>query len=258
MFLPFLGEEGLAGPVLLNNYATRPNLLCYNKHMSKLFAKKSGDTLIEVTLAVGIFSMVVVAVVSVMNGGTNSAQTALETTLTRQSIDTQAEALRFIQGGVIQDKTNGTDGNYTKLWREITKSDNVYAGTEIQNFGSEQCKKIYNGTLDFNSFYAFVIDPKQLSTLQDEAPNLDKIRISLINTGSNQNFFSPATYPRIVYNGDNSPSAEGLFVVAVPEGLDNSSATYYDFYIRTCWYSPGSSTPSTISTIIRLYDPIKN
>ena len=42
---------------------------------------KRGDTLIEVMLAVGIFSMVAVAVVAVMSGGTSSAQTALETTL---------------------------------------------------------------------------------------------------------------------------------------------------------------------------------
>ena len=58
---------------------------------------KKGDTLVEVTLAVGIFSMIAIAVVAVMSNGTSESQTALETTLAREEIDTQVEALRFIQ-----------------------------------------------------------------------------------------------------------------------------------------------------------------
>ena len=81
---------------------------------------KRGDTLIEVMLAVGIFSMVAVAVVAVMSGGTSSAQTALETTLTREAIDAQAEALRFIQSSYIAEKDNTADASYAKLWRAIT------------------------------------------------------------------------------------------------------------------------------------------
>ena len=75
---------------------------------------KRGDTLIEVMLAVGIFSMVAVAVVAVMSGGTSSAQTALETTLTREAIDAQAEALRFIQSSYIAEKDN-VNGDYARL-----------------------------------------------------------------------------------------------------------------------------------------------
>ena len=73
--------------------------------MTKCVSKR-GDTLIEVMLAVGIFSMVAVAVVAVMSGGTSSAQTALETTLAREEINTQAEALRFIQSSYIAEKDN--------------------------------------------------------------------------------------------------------------------------------------------------------
>ena len=76
---------------------------------------KKGDTLIEVTLAVGIFSMVAVAVVAVMSNGTAGAQTSLETTLTREQIDAQAEALRFIHSAYISDM-EGLDGRYSKLW----------------------------------------------------------------------------------------------------------------------------------------------
>ena len=63
--------------------------------------KHRGDTLVEVSLAIGIFSMVAIAAVSVINGSTNGAQSSLESTITREEIDGQAEALRFIQSAYV-------------------------------------------------------------------------------------------------------------------------------------------------------------
>ena len=61
---------------------------------------------------------------------------------------------------------------------------------------------------------------------------------------------------------------EGLWVIGTrdvtnvkgPESisdaaLEEQAPEYYDFHIRTCWYGPGRNIPSTISTIIRLYNP---
>ena len=79
---------------------------------------KKGDTLIEVTLAVGIFSMIAVAIAAVMSSGTAGAQTALETTLTREEIDTQAEAIRFIQTSYSTNKNSTEDNKFYQLWRQ--------------------------------------------------------------------------------------------------------------------------------------------
>ncbi len=53
-------------------------------------------------------------------------------------------------------------------------------------------------------------------------------------------------------------SAEGIWVFTV-EGEKTSAVSgkpqYYDFYIRTCWQSVGAKAPSTINTIVRLYNP---
>jgi hypothetical protein len=50
--------------------------------------------------------------------------------------------------------------------------------------------------------------------------------------------------------------AEGIWVVAVAsEKLFENVPEFYDFHIRTCWYSPGRRVPTTIGTIIRLYNP---
>ena len=87
---------------------------------------KKGDTLIEVLLAVGIFSMIAISVVAVMSGGTSSAQTALETTLAREEIDAQAEALRYIHDSYINDKnSDNSDLPTVALWRKIINQDNL-------------------------------------------------------------------------------------------------------------------------------------
>lgn len=58
--------------------------------------KSRGDTIIEVILAVAVFSLVAVGAMSIMNHGVAMAQRSLEITLVRQQIDAQAEMLRFV------------------------------------------------------------------------------------------------------------------------------------------------------------------
>ena len=56
--------------------------------------------------------------------------------------------------------------------------------------------------------------------------------------------------------------AEGVWINAVSniETLGGvvdpkRGADYYDFYIRTCWHAAGKRAPSTITTVVRLYNP---
>ena len=55
-------------------------------------------------------------------------------------------------------------------------------------------------------------------------------------------------------------SIEGIWVVAVKGDTTaivraGDNAEYFDFYIRTCWQAVGLDAPSTLTTIIRLYNP---
>ena len=77
-----------------------------------------GDTLVEVMFAVGIFGLVSISAISLMNRGLQNAQNALEITMARQEIDTQAEALRFLHEAYIIEKATD-DERYTKAWEEI-------------------------------------------------------------------------------------------------------------------------------------------
>ncbi|MBQ3320832.1 hypothetical protein IJH72_02620 [Candidatus Saccharibacteria bacterium] len=242
---------------------------------------RKGDTLIEVMLAVGIFSMIAVAIVSVMSEGTSSAQTALETTLTREEIDTQAEALRFIQTSYIADRNSASE-KYQKIWETITgraidlsePSANAEQNAFLQ-FSPSSCGELYSDT--WVKKKAFIIDPRALGDNEKDAVE------DTIKTFSDNVLKEATTYPRLVYasNGtiENSDSlvedkdttkynlyqAEGIYIIGVKDPgntrkIDNidpnaTQSAYYDFYIRACWYGSDANEPSTISTVIRLFDP---
>ena len=232
---------------------------------------KKGDTLIEVTLAVGIFSMIAIAIVAVMSNGVANAQTALEATLTREEIDTQAEALRFIHASHISSVNESSeDRKYAELWDTITNkairlSDVNFQETVLQ-YTPSNCEDLYGSDgSDYFGHY-FVINPRKLG----DFTNTNEV---VISSNTPDVFQSAVTYPRLVYssNGQQEQNirderdslfrAEGIFILAVEDegtiatdGI-NPEVTFYDFYIRTCWYGNRSSDASTISTVIRLYDP---
>ncbi|MBR3132226.1 hypothetical protein IKG33_02355 [Candidatus Saccharibacteria bacterium] len=244
---------------------------------------RKGDTLIEVMLAVGIFSMVAVVIVSVMSSGTSGAQTALETTLAREEIDAQAEALRFIHSAYISNKST-EDTRYSALWKSITKK--AVNNRDLSNFDGNilqytpsDCSSLYdvNGEA---KLYGFVIDYRQLgnTNAKFDAPDDDN---SVLFTGDASSKLQEATtYPRLTFSKteyknetvladdlDNSNlyKAEGIYVIVVKDtggtqivyddNLTRGKSAFYDFYIRTCWYGTDATQPSTISTVIRLYNP---
>ena len=248
---------------------------------------KKGDTLVEVAFAIGIFSLVAITVVAVISASTSAAQAALETTLTREDIDSQAEALRFIHDSYINgiQSAQTTDNKYEKLWQEITGLAYNVGTNDIITYNPTTCSGLYeNGwvkgdvTPTQSGHQPFIIDIRRLN---DPSPsNIENIVIT--RRGSTAGPFAAATtYPRILYAGATSEDlytqtqignntiqrVEGLFIVAVKGtasittgnasgGTDtNPKAAYYDFYIRSCWMPTNSDRASTISTLVRLYDP---
>ena len=251
--------------------------------------KLRGDTLIEVTLAVGIFSMVAIAAVAVLSGGTSSAQTALETTLAREEIDAQSEAIRFIQSAALAENGAGGGSAYTALYdkiAELAKGTSGYTGTN-----NKSCNDMYNNDA-YKTGKAFIINTHALSGyVENYNANGDKAidDVLVVSTsdnreeGSKKLFRKTQTYPHLIYSNDTSNTdkdklinndleksglyaAAGIYVVAVTDkdttyivdsdgGLKNDKRAFDDFYVQTCWYGSGSDTASTISTVIRLYNP---
>ncbi|MBQ8996505.1 InlB B-repeat-containing protein, partial [Candidatus Saccharibacteria bacterium] len=249
----------------------------------------SGDTLVEVMFAVGIFGMVAVGAISLMNRGLKTAQTTLETTMAMNELNTQAEALRFIHDAYISEE-NLPNKDYSRVWQEIAES--AYAYTDLDDDfydaynGSEtSCEELYNSLPS----RAFIVNPRRLSSSDvseivaseggegDDNRHLSSLilkRQTNASEGAALKLDTTATYPRLIY--DLSPeslsdydsldasslySAEGIWVVAVAEAPETLTRTYtpeyFDFYIRTCWENLSNGTANTISTIIRLSNTLE-
>lgn len=54
-----------------------------------------------------------------------------------------------------------------------------------------------------------------------------------------------------VYSKQDDDVAWGIDIQITPV----TKARAYDAYIQTCWYGPGAARPTTLGTIVRLYDP---
>lgn len=241
-----------------------------------------GDTLVEVLFAVAIFGMVSVSSIAMMNKGVATAQGTLETAMARQEIDTQAEALRFIHNAYSMN-AGDTSNPYYKLWSKL--KDKAFKPNQVQdtflnsaNYNGQSCSTIYANNLAIlppsgaSSQSSFVINPRHLNNTDLSSLNLDNVtnleRVLVPHKASSSRLFATPTYPRLVYSTTDTTlsdsnnvtadvslnSAQGIWITAVQEGT-GSTPRYYDFYIRTCWENIGGNGSTTISTIVRLYNP---
>lgn len=258
--------------------------------------KLKGDTLIEVALAIGIFSLVAITVVSVVSASLTGAQSALETTVTREELDAQAEALRFIHDSYVSGSQSKklVENDYGDLWRAITARAVPEDSTNaVLDFNPELCSSIYGSNGQLNTSKTgpnpFIINTRELGSIKsgmttaERNAAINKIIVATKPSDPKGVFYEPTTYPRIIYgniigsgsDGEDLYSQvtsdyktikriEGIFVTVVSgksKIVKNGGATvqnetaYYDFYIRSCWMPPNADRASTISTVVRLYDP---
>lgn len=203
----------------------------------KKFSK--GDTLIEVLVAVTVFSLVAVGGISVMNQGAETAQRSLEITLSKQEIDAQAEALRFLNASYIASyKAGQSSSSYSgqaKVWLDIPRV------ALASNFGITN-----TGKCPSRPSNSFIINTRTMSLQPLGSTEQPTVSQSLTPTYAKINFNSTAK--NVI------DSVDGLWVEAVRGGTV-ASAGYVDFNIRACWDSLGSIVPVTLGTIVRLYEP---
>lgn len=190
-----------------------------------------GDTIIEVMLAFTVFAMLAVGAMSIMNQGVASAQEALETTLVREEIDGQAEALRFLHQAYMDDPTTSPAAKFKTIRQTHVASD-----TDPSEFGKNTCLSTIP-----NIGAPFVVNPKTLDI------------VSSLRTMSNSN--APA-YAQLHYNDDGSFNHPyGMWIEAIEGSVVAGQPEFIDFHIRACWYSVTSEAPRTLGTIVRLYVP---
>lgn len=195
-----------------------------------------GDTLVEVLFAVTVFSFVAVGALSIMNQGTAASQRSLETTLVRQQIDAQAEALRFMHSSYVAAYGPGvtfspTDTTPAGQWARLTRASDPLVKTEASPF----------------------INPDTCPTRPDRSFIVDTANVRILSAAQN---IQPATTFAQLDRSSSPVVGRGLWVEAVrsPTTADGR-AGFIDFHIRGCWQAPGLSVPLTLGTIVRLYEP---
>lgn len=212
--------------------------------------RQRGDTMIEVLLAVTIFSVVAVMGLTVMNQGSAASQRSLEITLVRQEMDAQATTLRFMydaamaqKGAMGYDASTVSPSSAAGKWNAILalrKANATPLGDMVT--GGTTC--IAPASLDA----AFAVNAKTASVQ---------------SYSMNTTLWSAASvYSRVRYEaspGTVITGVEGLWVEAVQRNPEvrNGVTTpgYTDFHIRACWSTVGQSRPATLGTIVRLYEP---
>ena len=209
-----------------------------------------GDTMIEVLLAITVFSIVAVSGLSIMNQGAASAQRSLEITLVRQQMDAQAETLRFMYESALAQRSTGggapAPGSAADKWNQVLAL-RKSAATPFNNMvtGSRCAAYRVNDTFDTVVTQAFVVNPKTATVLS--------------NTSG---WRAAETYSRVRYVSSTDPTiarVDGMWIEAVRQNATIAGGVtlpgYTDFHIRACWSATGQAQPATLGTIVRLYEP---
>ena len=213
-------------------------------------ATKRGDTVIEVLLASAVFGFIAVLTVTLMNSGLRTAQANLQLTMARNEVNAQAEALRYIHNAYVSSPGSGASGEttwnqYKELWEEVV-SRAVSSYTKAADGLS--CSEVYAEEVDTNSFV--------LNTAALQLNNSNTVfRYTASNTGA---FATSDSFPYLQFSDDNEvEGAYGIWINVVSGGETNSNndPQYYEFYISTCWDSVGTTAPTRLDTVLRLYNP---
>ncbi|MBQ3294250.1 type II secretion system protein [Candidatus Saccharibacteria bacterium] len=207
--------------------------------MVKNHKLRKGDTLIEVMFAVAVFGLAAVGTIALMNRGLASTQNSLETTMARQEIDAQAEALRFLHGAYISepkkadatplDQVCSNPASYRDLWKCLTtkhvydsESSTALNKTIVTDEDTDfythttspgqYCDDIFrtNSSTSFSvPSKSFILNPRSLDisdldTVDDITKTLKKTIVT--NDIQTTRLNLAGTYPRLLYGDATSTS----------------------------------------------------
>ncbi len=187
--------------------------------------KQRGDTIIEVLFATAIGALVIMAALTLMNRNLATIQTTVENTIVRQSIDAQADFLRYLADQYKSSPSSPSGQIFAKLisqsdYRLDPSSEKATSFGECALSNDAQSKAFYLTQTQSN-------DSAQALELKD---------------------YDAAATPE-AYAGPGN----GLWVEAVgPDPADNT-ANYIDFHILACWDAPASSVKASLGTIVRVF-----
>lgn len=189
---------------------------------------QQGDTIIEVLLAITIFSLVSVGAMTVMNQGTNAAQRALEVTQVRQQIDAQVDMLRAVQ----QEYTVNPDKS-TSTWQTVKAAGGGTTWTDDTKCPSSPAD--VPGSFALNTRTAKVLG------------GTDWLKP--------MNSVNAPSHAKVIYDSGDDGTSYGIWIESSQVTSNPLLTRAYDFTVNACWETVGTGVPARLETIVRLYDP---
>ncbi len=208
---------------------------------------KKGDTIVEVLFSMAILGMVVIIVLMIMNRGLTVAQAALEIDSVRNQMNSQAEIIRLMSSSSkIRSYNQGFNQN------NHLESFLIPTSQDVQPF-EDMVDANNNCVIPNNSFVVDVRD----GHIYDQSHIVPASVFSRLVYG-----YAPDSNK--IEDNHNFIRSEGLWVQGrrvtgeeIGGGVNaagNDKFNAIDFHIRACWTSPGSTRPTTLATIVRVYD----
>lgn len=174
---------------------------------------------------------------------------------------------------------------YQGLWERVTRD--AIRSDQLIEYPPSTCREIYDTSSGPNALFkshAFVINTRLLNyPKKTHDPNLlankgiyNGVFLSADTNATNTLFAEPTMNSRIIYTEatvsddttekmtsltlaeyTNIVKVEGIWVIPVkgPVTPGRDQPQYYDFYIETCWYGSNTNAPTSIDTVVRLYNP---
>jgi type II secretory pathway pseudopilin PulG len=204
-------------------------------------SSERGDTIIEVIVAVALFSSVLVMTFTSLNQSSAAALRTYEISQVNEQLDAQAQTLRFLHESYVSNYSNGVTYNL---------SDGATSpGEEYQKV----LDKVASAGLTSASPYSGVTSCPSPAPAGSFGLNTRMARVQ-DNTASllTATTYAQATYP----SGANSPvSLRGIWIEGIRTPAASGRLGFIDFHVRACWTTVGVPVPSNVGTIVRLYDP---
>ena len=250
-----------------------------------------GDTIVEAVVAIAIYSIVAVLALSSMSSGLSTAQRNLESTMSRTAIDSQSDALRYYYESYIAAKSGKKDdASYGDIWKEISPKGSNVDPVSLDDLSERSCEELIKADseklaegkifalsgrgalsstvgLDNKTVYGFGSENKmnQSSYINYQiigdgrisaAPLYPRITYSTMNSSGNVDSDETGAMDVLNSDGDSDGNRQSR-VANTAEGVwifPKKTNKGYDFFVRTCWNPVGSKSPSTFTSVVRLYN----
>ena len=206
---------------------------------SKIFTKKnkfnqSGDTLVEVAIAIAVMGMVVAGTSAIAQRSILNIQDTIDTTTVRGHMRGQEDMLRYVFKYANASRKGKGDVSYSNA-KQIVNQISEHALNSEEDNTKDPCHQ------SDNSFYLTV------SESNDQNKNIAGAHFE-INVGGNMEYD---------YTSSSSPKpGNGVWFEAIHHsGNGTLSNDYYDFYIKSCWTPHAAINDNTahMLSIVRIY-----